>query len=62
MFTRDLAPPLPLGRATSGRRVYVNRWFSPGVLEAPVEGLKPSGFGAAGAAKYQHTNTLIFSA
>jgi acyl-CoA reductase-like NAD-dependent aldehyde dehydrogenase len=60
VFTRDLASAWSVGRRLRAGEVYVNRWFSPGVLEAPVEGQKRSGFGAAGAAKYQHTKTLIF--
>ncbi len=60
VFTRDLASAWSVGRRLRAGEVYVNRWFSPGVLEAPVEGQKRSGFGAAGTAKYQHTKTLIF--
>jgi acyl-CoA reductase-like NAD-dependent aldehyde dehydrogenase len=62
VFTRDLSAAWSVGRRLRAGEVYVNRWFSPGVIEAPVEGQKRSGFGVAGAAKYQHTKTLIFGA
>lgn len=61
VFTRDIATAWSVSRRLRSGEVYINRWFSPGVLEAPVEGQKRSGFGASGASKYQHVKTLFFA-
>lgn len=61
VFTRDIGAAWSVSRRLRSGEVYINRWFSPGVLEAPVEGQKRSGFGAAGAAKYQHVKSLFFA-
>lgn len=40
--------------------VYVNRWFSPGVLEAPVSGHKQSGLGPSGIDAYLRHTSVFF--
>jgi acyl-CoA reductase-like NAD-dependent aldehyde dehydrogenase len=39
--------------------VYVNQWFSTGVLEAPGHGYKQSGYGGAGIRKYMQAKQVI---
>jgi acyl-CoA reductase-like NAD-dependent aldehyde dehydrogenase len=60
VFTRDLDAAWTLSRALRAGEVYVNRWFSPGVLEAPVEGYNRSGVGRGGPQKYQRVKHVFF--
>ena len=61
VFTRDLDNAWSLARGIRAGEIYVNRWFSPGVLEAPVEGFKQSGVGRAGISKYLQPKNVFFS-
>ena len=40
----------------------MNRWFSPGVLEAPVEGYGSPASGRAGIDKYLQRKNVFFAA
>jgi acyl-CoA reductase-like NAD-dependent aldehyde dehydrogenase len=60
LFTRDLDRAWRLGRALKAGQVYVNQWFSPGVLEAPGHGYKQSGYGGVGIEKYSQHKQLFF--
>ena len=40
-------------------QVYVNQWFSPGVLEAPSHGYKQSGYGGVGMRKYLQSKNVF---
>lgn len=40
-------------------QVYVNQWFSPGVLEAPSHGYRQSGYGGVGMRKYLQSKNVF---
>jgi acyl-CoA reductase-like NAD-dependent aldehyde dehydrogenase len=60
LFTRDLDRAWRVTRALKAGQVYVNQWFSPGVLEAPGHGYKQSGYGGVGIEKYSQHKQLFF--
>jgi len=60
VFTRDLDRAWRVVRALKAGQVYVNSWFSPGVLEAPGHGYKQSGYGGVGIEKYQQRKEAFF--
>ncbi len=59
-FTRDLDRAWRLARGLKAGQVYVNQWFSTGVLEAPGQGYKQSGYGGVGIEKYQQHKQVVF--
>ena len=59
LFTSDLDRAAYLSRGLRAGQVYVNQWFSPGVLEAPSHGYKQSGYGGVGMEKYQQTKNVF---
>jgi acyl-CoA reductase-like NAD-dependent aldehyde dehydrogenase len=60
LFTRDLDRAWRLSRGLKAGQVYVNSWFSPGVLEAPGHGYRQSGYGGVGIEKYQQAKQVFF--
>ena len=60
VFTRDLDRAWRVTRALKAGQVYVNTWFSPGVLEAPGHGYKQSGYGGVGIEKYSQSKQAFF--
>lgn len=60
LFTRDLDRAWRVARAMEAGQVYVNQWFSPGVLESPSHGYKQSGYGGVGIEKYQQSKNVFF--
>jgi len=60
LFTRDLDRAWRVSKGLKAGQVYVNSWFSPGVLEAPSHGYKQSGYGGVGIEKYQQSKNLFF--
>jgi acyl-CoA reductase-like NAD-dependent aldehyde dehydrogenase len=60
LFTRDLDRAWRVSKAIQAGQVYVNQWFSPGVLEAPSHGYKQSGYGGVGIEKYQQSKNVFF--
>jgi acyl-CoA reductase-like NAD-dependent aldehyde dehydrogenase len=60
VFTRDVDRAWRVARALDAGEVFVNRWFTPGVLEAPSEGHKQSGIGGVGLRKYLQSKNLFF--
>jgi aldehyde dehydrogenase (NAD+) len=60
LFTRDLDRAWRVAKGLKAGQVYVNSWFSPGVLEAPSHGYKQSGYGGVGIEKYQQSKNLFF--
>ena len=60
LFTRDLDRAWRVARGLRAGQVYVNQWFSPGVLEAPSHGYKQSGYGGVGIEKYQQSKNVFF--
>ena len=60
VFTRDLDRAWRVTRGLKAGQVYVNTWFSPGVLEAPGHGYKQSGYGGVGIEKYSQSKQVFF--
>jgi acyl-CoA reductase-like NAD-dependent aldehyde dehydrogenase len=60
VFTRDLDRAWRVARGLQAGQVYVNTWFSPGVLEAPGHGYKQSGYGGVGIEKYSQSKQVFF--
>jgi acyl-CoA reductase-like NAD-dependent aldehyde dehydrogenase len=60
LFTRDLDRAWRLSKGLKAGQVYVNSWFSPGVLEAPGHGYRQSGYGGVGIEKYQQAKQVFF--
>jgi acyl-CoA reductase-like NAD-dependent aldehyde dehydrogenase len=60
LFTRDLDRAWRVARGLQAGQVYVNTWFSPGVLEAPGHGYKQSGYGGVGIEKYSQAKQVFF--
>jgi acyl-CoA reductase-like NAD-dependent aldehyde dehydrogenase len=59
IFTRDVDRAWRVARRLRAGQVYVNQWFSPGVLEAPSHGYRRSGYGGVGIEKYQQSKNLF---
>ncbi|HEX5591344.1 MAG TPA: aldehyde dehydrogenase family protein [Candidatus Limnocylindrales bacterium] len=60
LFTRDLDRAWRVAKGLQAGQVYVNQWFSPGVLEEPSHGYKQSGYGGVGIEKYQQSKNVFF--
>ena len=60
LFTRDLDRAWRVARGLKAGQVYVNSWFSPGVLEAPSHGYRQSGYGGVGIEKYRQAKNVFF--
>jgi acyl-CoA reductase-like NAD-dependent aldehyde dehydrogenase len=60
LFTKDVDRAWRVSSALKSGEVYINRWFTPGVLEAPSEGHGQSGLGEIGMRKYQLRKNLFF--
>ena len=60
LFTRHLDRAWTVARRLDAGQVYVNQWFSPGVLEAPGKGFKRSGYGGVGLEKYSQSKHVFF--
>lgn len=60
VFTSDVRRAWEMSAALRAGEVYVNRWFSPGVLDAPVAGQKQSGFGESGIDAYLRSTSVFF--
>ncbi len=60
LFTRDLDRAWRVARRLKAGQVYVNQWFSPGVLEAPSQGYRRSGYGGVGIEKYLQPKNVFF--
>ncbi len=60
LFTRDVDLAWEISARLNAGEVYVNRWFSPGVLEAPLVGQRQSGFGQAGIESYLKRTNVFF--
>lgn len=59
LFTSDIDRAAYLSRGLKAGQVYVNQWFSPGVLEAPSHGYRQSGYGGVGMEKYQQAKNVF---
>lgn len=60
LFTRNIDMAWEVASRLHAGEVYVNRWFSPGVLEAPLAGQRQSGLGRAGIESYLKRTNVFF--
>lgn len=60
LFTSDIERAWRVSSALKTGEVYINRWFTPGVVEAPSEGHDQSGLGEIGMRKYLQRKNLFF--
>ncbi|WP_432974342.1 aldehyde dehydrogenase family protein [Dactylosporangium sp. CA-233914] len=61
VFTGNVGLAWEVAAALRVGEVYVNRWFSPGVLEAPAAGQKQSGLGPVGLDSYLRRTGVFFN-
>lgn len=59
VFTRDLKRGLRVAHGIKGGQIYVNHYFSKGMIESPGTGWKASGLGVAGMKKYMISKTVF---
>ena len=60
LFTSSVDTAWAVARRLKAGQVYVNQWFSPGVLEAPGHGYRRSGYGGVGIEKYTQRKEVFF--
>ena len=60
LFTSSGDTAWTVARRLKAGQVYVNQWFSPGVLEAPGHGYRRSGYGGVGIEKYTQRKEVFF--
>ncbi len=60
LFTASVDTAWAVARRLKAGQVYVNQWFSPGVLEAPGHGYRRSGYGGVGIEKYTQRKEVFF--
>lgn len=59
VFTKDLKRGLRVANGIKGGQIYVNNYFSKGMIESPGTGWKESGLGVAGMKKYMISKTVF---
>ena len=59
VFTNDLKRGLRVAEGIKGGQIYVNHYFSKGMIESPGTGWKESGIGIAGIKKYMISKTVF---
>lgn len=59
VFTKDMKRGLRVAQAIKGGQIYVNSYFSKGMVESPGTGWKQSGLGVAGMKKYMISKTIF---
>ncbi len=61
VFSRDCARAHRVASGIRAGQVYINSYFSKGMMESPGTGWKESGIGVAGVHKYMHSRTVFVS-
>ena len=61
VFTRDAARAHRVARQLQAGQVYINTYYSKGMVESPGVGWKKSGIGGAGITKYMQPKTVFVS-
>lgn len=61
VFTKSIARAHRVAGKIKSGQVYVNSYFSKGMMESPGTGWKQSGVGVAGIHKYMHSRTVFVS-
>lgn len=59
VFSRDIKRALRVAEQIRGGQIYVNTYFSKGMIESPGTGWKESGIGVAGIQKYMISKTVF---
>ncbi|GLC32857.1 aldehyde dehydrogenase family protein [Clostridium omnivorum] len=59
VFSKDIKRALRVAEHISGGQIYVNTYFSKGMIESPGTGWKESGIGVAGIQKYMMSKTVF---
>lgn len=59
VFTRDIGRGIRVADKIKGGQIYVNNYFSKGMIESPGTGWKQSGLGVAGMTKYMISKTVF---
>ena len=59
VFTKDIKKGLRVAQAIDGGQIYVNSYFSKGMIESPGTGWRESGLGVAGIQKYMISKTIF---
>ncbi|HBK61050.1 MAG TPA: aldehyde dehydrogenase [Firmicutes bacterium] len=59
VFTRDARRAHRVAEQLRAGQIYVNTYFSKGIMESPGAGWKESGVGGAGITKYMHPKTVF---
>lgn len=59
VFTKDLKRGIRVAEGIKGGQIYVNNYFSKGMIESPGTGWKESGLGIAGMKKYMISKTVF---
>ena len=59
VFTKDMKRGLRVAQKIKGGQIYVNSYFSKGMIEAQGTGWKQSGLGVAGIQKYMISKTIF---
>ena len=59
VFTSNLDTAWSISRRLRAGQVYVNRWFAPGMLEAPSQGYRQSGYGTIAPERYTQRKNLF---
>ena len=57
--TKDLARAIRFANGMKGGQIYINHYFSKGMVESPGTGWKQSGLGVAGMKKYMISKTVF---
>ena len=59
VFTKDIKRGLRVAQAIDSGQIYVNSYFSKGMIESPGTGWRESGLGVAGIQKYMISKTIF---
>ena len=59
VFTKDIKRGLRVALAIDSGQIYVNSYFSKGMIESPGTGWRESGLGVAGIQKYMISKTIF---
>lgn len=61
VFCKSLAKAHRVAQQIKSGQIYINSYFSKGMMESPGTGWKQSGIGVAGIHKYMHSRTIFLS-
>ncbi|MDR1765549.1 MAG: aldehyde dehydrogenase family protein [Lachnospiraceae bacterium] len=59
VFSKDVPRAHRVAQGIQGGQIYVNTYFSKGMIDSPGAGWKQSGMGIAGIHKYMHSKTIF---